>query len=86
MSSFSKIYYLLKTYTQKNEQALQSFSQQYMLYQVEIIIEKEIHKNNADKFVEVEKTFNEDRLRTELTSLIHEANDSFTEKYKLLGQ
>jgi hypothetical protein len=38
MSSFSKVYYILKTYTQKNEMILQSFSQQYMLYQIEIII------------------------------------------------
>lgn len=86
MSSFSKIYYLLKSYTQKNEQALQSFSQQYMLYQVEIIIQKEIHKNNAERFVEVEKTFKEDNLKTQLTGLLLEANNAFTEKYKLLAQ
>ena len=58
MSSFSKVYYLLKSYTQKNEMLLQSFSQQYMLYQVEIIIEKEIEKNRQDRYVEVEKIFN----------------------------
>lgn len=86
MSSFSKVYYVLKSYTQKNEMLLQSFNQQYMLYQVEIIIEKEIEKNRQDRYVEVEKIFNEDLLKGELTRLMHQANDSFTEKYKLLGQ
>ena len=57
-----------------------------MLYQVEIIIQQEIHKNNADKYVEVEKTFKEDELKIRLARLISEANDAFTEKYKLLGQ
>jgi hypothetical protein len=86
MSCFSKIYYLLKSYSQKNEQALQSFSQQYMLYQVEIIIQKEIHRNSADRFVQVEKTFQEDDLRLNLTNLIVEVNEAFSNKYRMLGQ
>jgi hypothetical protein len=34
MSSFSKIYYILKSHLNKNDVSMQSFSQQFMLYQI----------------------------------------------------
>lgn len=52
MSSFSKIYYILKCHLNKNDVSMQSFSQQFMLYQIERIIEKEINKN-TDKMAKV---------------------------------
>lgn len=34
MSSYSKIYYILKSHLNKNDISMQSFSQQFMLYQI----------------------------------------------------
>jgi hypothetical protein len=59
-----------------------------MLYQMEVIIEKEIRNNNLTNYAcaDTERVFREDNIGKELTGLLVNINSKLLEKYKLLSQ